>query len=84
MKGMWELISEGNSLKMCDTTGSRCETFAIIELSKKNLTLKYNNETIGEIPIDTLASKAPVYDRKWTKIKLSEKKINIKYKNIEN
>ena len=44
----------------------------------KNLTLKYNNETIGEIPIDTLASKAPVYDRKWTKIKLSEKKINIK------
>ncbi len=44
----------------------------------KNLTLKYNDETIGEIPIDALASKAPVYDRKWTKIKLSEKKINIK------
>ena len=44
----------------------------------KKLTLKYNNETVGEIPIEALASKAPVYDRKWTKIKLPEKKIDIK------
>jgi phosphoribosylformylglycinamidine synthase subunit PurL len=44
----------------------------------KKLTLKYNNETVGEIPIEALASKAPLYDRKWTKIKLPEKKIDIK------
>ncbi len=43
-----------------------------------NLTLKMNNEIIGEIPIDALASKAPLYDRKWTKTKLPEKKINTK------
>ena len=42
-----------------------------------NLTLKFKNEIIGEIPIDALASKAPIYDRKWTKTKLPEKKINI-------
>jgi phosphoribosylformylglycinamidine synthase II len=44
----------------------------------KKLTLKYNSETVGEIPIDALASKAPIYDRKWSKIKLPEKKIDIK------
>jgi phosphoribosylformylglycinamidine synthase II len=43
-----------------------------------NLTLKFKNETIGDIPIDALASKAPIYERKWTKAKLPEKKINIK------
>ena len=43
-----------------------------------NLTLKFNNELVGEIPIDALSSKAPLYDRKWTKIKLPEKKINTK------
>ena len=45
MKGTWELISEGDSLKMCDTTGYRCETFAIIELSKKSLILKDDRKT---------------------------------------
>ena len=43
-----------------------------------NLTLKYNNEIVGEIPINFLASKAPIYDRKWKKIKLPEKKIELK------
>jgi phosphoribosylformylglycinamidine synthase len=43
-----------------------------------NLSLKLKNETVGEIPINALASKAPLYDRKWTKTKLPEKKINIK------
>ena len=43
-----------------------------------NLTLKFNKELVGEIPIDALASKAPLYDRKWTKTKLPEKKIKIK------
>ena len=28
-----------------------------------NLTLKFNDNIVGEIPIDALSSKAPVYDR---------------------
>ena len=43
----------------------------------KKLTLKYNNETVGEIPIESLASKAPIYDRKWTKIKLPSARCRI-------
>ena len=43
-----------------------------------NLTLKFENIIIGEIPIDALATKAPVYDRKWTKTKLPERRIQIK------
>jgi phosphoribosylformylglycinamidine synthase subunit PurL len=46
--------------------------------NSNNLTLKFNNEIIGEIPIDALASKAPMYDRKWTKTKIPEKKIKTK------
>ena len=34
------------------------------------LTLKFNNKIVGEIPIDALASKAPIYDRKWIKKRL--------------
>ncbi len=44
----------------------------------KNLTLKFNNKIEGEIPINTLASKAPVYDRKWVKKKPTKEKINLK------
>jgi len=43
-----------------------------------NLTLKFKDEIVGEIPIDALATKAPIYDRKWIKTKLPTKKINIK------
>ena len=44
----------------------------------KNLTLKFNNKIEGEIPINALASKAPVYDREWVKKKPIKKKINLK------
>ncbi len=44
----------------------------------KKLTLTYNKEIVADIPIDALSSKAPQYDRKWNKIKISEKKIDIK------
>ena len=44
----------------------------------KNLTLKFENQIVGEIPLDALATKAPMYDRKWTKKKISKKKINLK------
>jgi len=42
------------------------------------LILKYNNKIEGEIPIDALANKAPIYDRKWIRKKISKKKINLK------
>ena len=43
-----------------------------------NLTLKYDDKVVGNIPIDALASKAPIYDRKWTTKKLSKEKIDLK------
>ena len=42
------------------------------------LTLKYKNSIDGEIPIDALASKAPVYDREWVKKKLPKTKVDFK------
>ena len=44
----------------------------------KNLTLKFNNKIVGEIPIDALASKAPMYNRKLIKKQLPKKSFNIK------
>jgi phosphoribosylformylglycinamidine synthase len=46
--------------------------------NSNKLTLKYNNKIEGVIPIDALASKAPIYDRKWTKKKLPVRKIDFK------
>jgi len=43
-----------------------------------NLTLKFNGVIKGEIPIEALASKAPIYDRKWVRKKISKKKIDLK------
>ena len=43
-----------------------------------NLTLKFDGKVEGEIPIEALASKAPVYDRKWIKKKISKTKVNLK------
>ena len=43
-----------------------------------NLTLKFNGKVEGEIPIEALASKAPVYNRKWVKKKLPTNKIDLK------
>ena len=43
-----------------------------------NLTLKFNNIIKAEIPIEALASKAPMYERKWIKKKAHNKKINLK------
>ena len=43
-----------------------------------NLTLKFRNKIEGEIPIEALASKAPIYDREWVKKKPLKKEINLK------
>tara|TARA_Y100001970_G_scaffold291504_1_gene428915 strand:+ start:383 stop:2563 length:2181 start_codon:yes stop_codon:yes gene_type:complete len=42
------------------------------------LILKYKNKIEAEIPLDALATKAPIYDRKWVKKKLSKNKTDIK------
>ena len=42
------------------------------------LTLKFNNKITGEIPIEALASKAPIYDRKWVSKKNSKSKVDLK------
>ncbi len=44
----------------------------------KNLTLKFHNKLVGEIQIDALAAKAPVYKRKWVRKKIKKSKLNIK------
>jgi len=56
--------------------------FAIIgkTTNTKNLTLKFNNKKVGEISIDLLSNKAPLYNRKWSKTKLPKK--NSKSKNL--
>ena len=46
--------------------------------NSKNLTLKFNNKIEGELPIEILASQAPIYDRKWIKKKFVQKKIDLK------
>ena len=43
-----------------------------------NLVLKFKNEVVASIPIDALSSKAPLYDRKWNKKKVSSKKVDLK------
>ena len=43
-----------------------------------NLTLIFNKKIVGEIPIEALASKAPLYDRKWIKKKPKKKEVNFK------
>jgi phosphoribosylformylglycinamidine synthase subunit PurL len=42
------------------------------------LTLKFNKKIEGEIPIDALASKAPIYNRKWIKKTIIENKVDLK------
>ena len=49
--------------------------------NSNNLTLKFNNKIVGEIPIEALATKAPVYNRKWVKKK--PKKNNINFKDLK-
>ncbi len=46
--------------------------------NSNNLTLKYKNKIEGEIPIEALASKAPMYERKWIRKKTQNKKIDLK------
>ena len=42
------------------------------------LVLNFDNQKVADIPIAALSDEAPLYDRKWTKVKLSKNKIKIK------
>ena len=44
----------------------------------RNLTLKFHNKLVGEIQIDALATKAPIYKRKWVRKKIKKSKFDIK------
>ena len=44
----------------------------------KNLTLKYDQKIVGEIAVEALASKAPIYDRKWVRKKSLKNKFDFK------
>ena len=46
--------------------------------SSQKLVLKYHNKIEAEIPLDALSAKAPLYNRKWSKKRLSKNKIEIK------
>jgi phosphoribosylformylglycinamidine synthase len=54
--------------------------FVVIGKTTDNnkLTLKFKNKIEGEIPIEALASKAPIYNRKWVKKKPNKTKVNLK------
>jgi len=42
------------------------------------LILNFDDKKVADIPISALADKAPLYERKWTKSKLSKNKVKIK------
>jgi len=42
------------------------------------LILNFDNKKVADIPIKALSDKAPLYERKWTKSKLSKSKVKIK------
>ncbi len=42
------------------------------------LILNFNNKKVADIPISALSDKAPLYERKWSKSKVSKNKVNIK------
>ena len=42
------------------------------------LILNFDNKKVADIPITALADKAPLYDRKWIKSKVSKNKVKIK------
>ncbi len=54
--------------------------FAVIgtTTNTKNIVLKYNNSEVANLPLSSLSTEAPVYDRKWKKSSL-QKKVKPKY-----
>ena len=60
--------------------------FAIIgkTTDTKNIVLKYNNSEVANLPLNSLSTKAPIYDRKWKKSSLNKKiKPDSNYKKLD-
>jgi len=72
---------EGNVKKIFNKWGL---DFSIIgkTTNTKNLVLNFDGKKVAELPLSSLSSNAPIYDRKWKK-NINSKKINLP-KNIEN
>ncbi len=50
----------------------------------KNLVLNFNNEIVANLPLDSLSTKAPIYDRKWKKNNILKKtNLQKKYKSLK-
>jgi len=41
--------------------------------NSKNLVINFNNKEVANLPLDSLSSKVPIYDRKWKKNIISKK-----------
>ena len=44
-------------------------------IKANNLKLRFNKKLVGDIPIEALSTKAPLYNRKWSKSKIPNKEI---------
>ncbi len=66
---------EANAKKIFNKWGLN---FSIIgkTTNSKNLILNFNGEEVANLPLSSLSSNAPVYDRKWKK-NLNPKKVNL-------
>ena len=52
--------------------------------SSKNLVLIYDNKEVAKLPLNSLSTDVPVYDRKWKKTTISKiKKKNVDYKKFD-
>ncbi len=49
--------------------------FAIVgkTTTTKNLVLKFDDKEVANLPITSLTTEAPIYDRKWKKNQLNKK-----------
>jgi len=73
---------ENNAKKIFDKWGL---DFSIIgkTTNSNNLVLNYNNKEVANLPLSSLSTNAPVYDRKWKKSTVSKKTSNKKkYKSL--
>ncbi len=68
---------ENNAKKIFDKWGL---DFSIIgkTTNSNNLVLNYNNKEVANLPLSSLSTNAPVYDRKWKKSTVSKKTSNKK------
>ena len=74
------ILEDGNEIKAKKIFEKWDLDFVVIgkTTDTKELTLTHKKQIVANIPINSLSSKAPLYERKWNKKKLPEKVINLK------